>query len=204
MTRRASAFMVFWAAVAWLAAAAANVAPLLAAVPVVAGAGMMVLVDRRGRASTATLGVRSRLSDAEKQLARCRRRGNQALVFAVRVPADDRARVAALADGVRVTDGVGVITHGRDRVVHGVIDDAGDESAGAIARRLDQPGLAPHGSLGWASFPAAGLTLAALIDAALAASGEDTERRLARLSEAHGLARADGRGERIVYEAEST
>jgi hypothetical protein len=203
MTRRASAFIVIWAAAAWLAAAAANVAPPLAAVPVLAGAGMMVLVDRRGRASTATLGVRSRLSDADKHLARCRRRGDEALVFAVRVPAGDRARVAALADAVRLTDGVGVTTHGRDRVVHGVID-AGEESAGAIARRVHGLGLAPHGSLGWARFPADGVTLAALIDVALAASGEDTERRLPRLPETYGLARADGRGERIVYEAEST
>jgi hypothetical protein len=204
MTHRASAFMGFWAAAAWLAAAAASVAPLLAAVPVVAGAGMMVVVDRRGRASTAALGVRSRLSDAEKHLARSRRRGDEALVFAVRVPADDRALVAALADAVRVTDGVGVTSHGRDRVVYGVIDDAGEESADAIARRLHGLGLAPHGSLGWARFPAAGVTLAALIEVALPASGKDTERRLPRLSEAHGLARADGRGEGIVYEAEST
>jgi hypothetical protein len=204
MTRRASPFIVFWAAAAWVAAAAANVAPLLAAVPVLAGAGMMVLVDRRGRASTATLGVRSRMSDAEKHLARCRRRGDEALVFAVRMPADDRALVATLADAVRVTDGVGVTTHGRDRVVHGVIDDAGEESAGAIARRLHVLGLAPHGSLGWARFPADGVTLGALIEVALAASREDTERRLPRLSEAHGLAQADGRGERIVYETEST
>jgi hypothetical protein len=203
MTRRASTFILIWAAAAWLAAAAANVAPQLAAVPVLAGAGMMVLVDRRGRASTATLGVRSRLSDAEKHLARCRRRGDEAFVFAVRVPAGDRALVAALANAVRLTDGLGLTTHGRDCVVHCVID-ASEEAAGAIARRVHGLGLAPRGSLGWARFPADGVTLAALIDVALAASGEGTERCLPRLSEAHGLARADGRGERIVYEVEST
>ena len=51
MTHRPSAFVAIWAAAASLAAAAADVAPLLAAGPVLAGAGMTVLVDRRGRAS---------------------------------------------------------------------------------------------------------------------------------------------------------
>jgi hypothetical protein len=203
MTRRASVFIAIWAAAAWLAVVVAGVAPLLAMVPVLAGAGMMVLVDRRGRASTAALGVRSRLSDAEKHLARCRRRGDDALVFAVRVPAGHRALVAALADAVRITDGVGITGHGRDCVVHGVVD-GDEETAGAIARRLHELGLAPHGSLGWAQFPADGVTLVALIGVALAASGEDTARRLPRLPEAGDLAWADGRGERIVYEAEST
>jgi hypothetical protein len=203
MTGRASAFIVVWAAAAWLALAVADVGPLVAAVPVLAGAAMMVLVDRHGRASTATLGVRSRLSDAEKHLARCRRRGDEALVFAVRVPAGDRARVAALANAVRLTDGVGVTNYGRDGVVHGVVD-AGEESAGAIARRLHDLGLAPHGSLGWARFPADGVTLVALIDVALTAIGEGTASRLPRLPEAQDLAWADGRRERIFYEAEST
>jgi hypothetical protein len=157
---------------------------------------------RRSRASTATLGVRSRVGDAEKHLARCRRREEQALVFAIRVPAAERERVAALADAVRLTDGVGVTTHGRNCVVHGLVD-AGAASARAIDRRMHELGLAPQGSLGWARFPADGVTLAALIDVALAASGEGAERRLSRLPEDHDLARADGRGERIVCEAES-
>jgi len=153
------------------------------------------------RRRAATLGVRSSRSDPEKHLARCRRREEEALVFAVRVPAADRARVAALADALRLTDGVGVTTVGRDRVVHGVVD-AGEEGAAAIARRVHELGLAPQGSLGWARFPADGVTLAALIDVALAASGEGAQRRLPRLVQDHDLARADGRGERIVCEAE--
>ena len=203
MRHRSSAFVVIWAAAASLAAAAATVAALLAAGAVLAGAGITVLVDRRGRARNATLGVRSRLSDAEKHLARCRRRGDKALVFAVRVPPGDRALVTALANAVRLSDGVGVTTHGRDWVVHGVID-AKEESAGAIARRVHGLGLASHGSPSWARFPADGVTLAALIDVALAASGEDTETRQPRHSEPHGFARADGQSERIVYEVEST
>jgi len=201
MTRRAPALLAIWGGAAWIATAAADVEPLLAAMPLLTGAGMTVLVDRRARASRVTLGARSSVSDPEKHLARSRRREEEALVFAVRVPAADPERVAALADAFRITDGVGVSTYGRDRVVHGVVE-AAEDGVRAIAHRVYELGLAPQGSVGWARFPSDGVTLAALIDVALAASGERAGRRLPRLSENHDLARADGRGEPMVWEAE--
>ena len=198
MRSRAPALVAIWGTAAYVATAAAGVEPLLAAIPVLTGAGMTVLVDRRARASRVTLGVRSRVSDPEKNLARSRRRKEEALVFAVRVPVAERERVAALADALRLTDAVGVSTHGRDRVVYGVVE-AGEDGAGAIARRVYELGLAPQGSFGWARFPADGVTLAALIDVALA-GGESAGGRLPRPSENHDLARSDGRGEPMVYE----
>jgi len=174
--------------------------PLLAVMAVLAVAAMTVLAGRRGRARGAMLGARSCVSDPEKPLARCRRREEEALVFAVRVPAAESERVAALADALRLTDGVGVTTYGRDRVVHGVVD-GGEQSAAATARRVPELGLVPQGSIGWARFPADGVTLASLIDLALARSGEGAGRPLPRLPQNPDPARADARGERIAWEA---
>jgi hypothetical protein len=104
-------------------------------------------------------------SEPQRQLMRSRRRNQAASVVVVQ--ADRPAGPAQLWPSLRVTDGFDLVT-GRDGIeLRAVLDDEGLDRA-AFAQRIRGVLGTSDVRFGWASFPADGVTLEALVDAARA------------------------------------
>jgi len=101
----------------------------------------------------------------EHQLARWRRRGEAGSVLMFDPAAGSRARQLVLA--LRTTDAVALCSSLRGPRLVAALDDAGLDRRG-LERRLGALGTGRQ-RLGWASFPADGTTLEALLSSASAA-----------------------------------
>jgi hypothetical protein len=127
---------------------------------VIAGGAVALLVS--GRDGPVIL----RSHDLQRHLDWCRRRKEDAHVLVMRFDLSEVARPIRILESFRTTDSIAVhYSHGACEL-HAVLDDTGFSRDG-LERRITDSSDA-HFRFGWAAFPAAGVTLEALIESARA------------------------------------
>lgn len=120
-------------------------------------------------AQPATRPVPASLERIQRQLELCRRRDEVAHLLWVHAPGVGRETAGAALDAFRVTDAVALLHEGdgQEEIV-AMVDDVSFEREG-LERRL-RTQLGDEAGLGWASFPADGVTLDTLFHHARAAA----------------------------------
>jgi hypothetical protein len=117
---------------------------------------------------------RRTVEDLQRHLSWCRRRGEDAAVVVMRVPADAAATSEDVREVMRLTDSVHVEDGFGGYHLTAVVDEADLSRTGLEQRVREQ--LGDGVEFGWASFPRDGLTLSVLVEVATSGTARPAPR----------------------------